>query len=121
MGVDGESSELTTWGQYSKVKSLNMDDINTWDVSKSSSQLLTLVIDDNEWTLSESVFLSSHFRDSSSDGLSINDSLNVLVASESLQESNGLLGLLDVVDIRVKNKWYLWDLVDLMSSGKDQW
>jgi hypothetical protein len=121
LSVDGESSELTTWSQGSEVESLDMDDVNTWDVSKSSGQLLSLVIDDNEWTLSHSVFLSSNLRDTRSDGLSINDSLDVLVTSESLQEGNSLFGLLDVVDIRIKNKWNLWDLVDLVTSGKDQW
>ncbi len=121
MSVDSESSELTTWGKSSKVKSLDVDDVDSRDVSQSSSELFSLVVNNDQRSLSHSVFLTSHLRDSCSDDFSVNDSLNVLVTSESLEESNGLLGLLDVVDLVVEDKRNLRDLVDLMTSGKDQW
>lgn len=37
LSIDSESSELTTWSKSSKIKSLDMDDVNSWNVSKSSS------------------------------------------------------------------------------------
>jgi hypothetical protein len=85
LGVNGESSELTTWGKSLKVKSLDVDNINAWDVSKGSSELLTFVIDNNERSLLDSVLLSSDFGNSSSDDFTLNDSLDVVITSESLE------------------------------------
>ncbi len=105
LGIDSESSQLTSRGKSLKTESLNIDNINSWNVSKSSSELISLVVNNNKRSLLESIFLSSDLRDSSSNNLSLDDSLNIFITSESLKESNGFLSLLDIVSLVVQNKW----------------
>jgi hypothetical protein len=103
LSIDGESSELTSRSKSSKVKSLYMDNIYSRDISQGSSELFSLVINNNKRTLSESIFLSSDFRNTSSDSLTFNDSLNIFVTSKSLKDSNSLFGLLDIINVIVKD------------------
>jgi hypothetical protein len=105
LGIDSESSQLTTRGKSLKTESLDIDNLNSRNISKSSSELLSLVVNDNKRSFLESIFLSSDLRDSSSNDLSLDDSLDILVTSESLKENNSLFGLLDIVNLIVQNKW----------------
>jgi len=117
---DNESSEVTTWSQLSKVKSVNIADFNTWDVSDSSEEVNVFVAVDEEWSSSESVSSVSHFTFTSSDGFSVNDSFNIIISTESLEESNGILGLFNSFDFIVNNQRKVGDVIDSVTSSKDK-
>ena len=60
LGENSESSELTTRGKESNVKSGNVDSFNTGNVPQSSYQSLRIIIDNEKRTFFHSVFFSPH-------------------------------------------------------------
>ena len=68
----------------SEVKSVNVTDFNTGDVSDSSDEGGIFVIVDEKRTSSESVSVVSELTLTSSDGLGVGNSFNIIVSTESL-------------------------------------
>ncbi len=112
---------MTARSKILNVQSLDINDVDSRDVSQGSCQGLSLVVDDNQRSFLNSVLFASGLGNSASEGFSVDDSLDVLVAAESLKDLDDLFGLLDLVDLGVEDKWELRDLVDLVASGLDQW
>lgn len=117
---DDESSEVTTGSELSKVKSVNVSDFNTGKVSNSSEEVDVFVAVDEEGTSSESVSLVSELTLTSSDGLGVGNSFNIVVSTESLQEVNGFLGLFNTFEFIIDNQRKVGDVLDSVASGKDQ-
>ena len=111
---------MTAGSQVPDVESLDVDDVYSGNVSECSGETLSLVVDDDQRSFLDSVLVSSDFGDSASESLSVDDSLYILEASESLEDFNDFLGLLDLVDFRVENQGKLRNFVYLVSSGGDQ-
>lgn len=118
---DDESSDLTTWGELSKVKSGDVNDFDTWNVSNGSGELSAFTGINKEWTLSDLVMFASGFSDSCSGGLGVDNFLNIGINTDSLEESNGFLGLFNTFDLVVDNQRNHWSLFDSVSSGVDEW
>jgi len=66
---DDESSEVTTRGELSKVKSVDVGDFNTGDISNSSEESDVFIAVDEEGSSSEVVSLVSKFTLTGSDVL----------------------------------------------------
>jgi len=81
---DDESSEVTTGSELLKVKSVDVGDFNTGEVSNSSEEGDVFVAVDKEGTSSESVSLVSELTLTRSDNLSVGNSFNIFVSTESL-------------------------------------
>jgi len=81
---DDESSEVTTGSELLKVKSVDVGDFNTGDVSNSSEEGDVFVAVDKEGSSSEVVSLVSKFTLTSSDGLGVGNSFNIGVGTDSL-------------------------------------
>ena len=118
---DAESAEVTSRSEVSDVESVNVQEVNSRDVSDGSGKGLALVVTDNEWTSSVLESSVSELTLSSSDPLGESDSVDVLVDLESLEDFNGFLGLGDLVDIVVEDEWQLRNAGDSVTSSKDQW
>jgi len=117
---DDESSEVTTRSQLSQVKSVDIADLNTWDVSDGSEEGDVFVVVDEKWALSESVSSVSELTLTSSDDLSVGNSFDVFVGTESLQESNDVSGLFNTFDLVIDNQWKVGDSADSVTSSQDE-
>jgi len=81
---DDESSEVTTRSQLLQVKSVDIGDFNTGEVSNSSDEVNIFVVVDEEGSSTESVSSVSELSFTRSDGLSVGDSFNIFVSTEFL-------------------------------------
>lgn len=119
LGEDNESSHVSTWGQLEEVESLDVADINTWEVSSNLSHLLVFFTEDNEWTLLEDVLGVSVLSFSSSLLSFLSHSLEIGTSSQVLEGGEESLGGINVEV--VGNEWELWDILDSVTSGHDEW
>ena len=116
-GEDEKSAELSSWGEGSDVESVDVEDVDTLDVSDGTDQSFGFVGDDEEWTSSLLESVVSHFASAGSEGLSFDDTFDIIVETEGLQESDGFLSLRDLIDTIIPDKRELRDLTDSVTSG----
>lgn len=117
LSPDDESSELTTGGQSFQVKSIDIGDFNTGNISESFNEFNILIRVHNKGSFFSLVSLVSEFTLSGSEGLAINNFLNVFESSESFQESNSLVGLFERFKSIFNNQRHFGDLTDFVSSS----
>jgi hypothetical protein len=115
LGEDNESSEVTTWGELDDVKSTDVADIDSWQISGGSSNLNTLIVIDDEWSLLQDVLGVSIFTLSVSERFMVSHFVEVVTNSEVVESGDERLGVWNVE--AVENEWELWDVLDLMTSG----
>lgn len=120
LGPDDESSEVTTWGELFKVKSVDVGNIDSGDVSDSSDEVDVFVSVDDQGTSSNSGSLVSQFADSGSEGSGFSDSVNIIDGTDLLEESKGVLGLFNSFDFIINNQGNLGKVGDLVSSSFNQ-
>ena len=118
LGPDDESAEVTTGGELEEVKSVNVDEVDTWEVSGGSLHILILLSVDDEGTTSEDISGVSHFALASSDLLGVSRSLHVITSTNTLE---GLEEGLSGVNIEgLNNQGELGDVLDLVASSHNQ-
>ena len=118
LGPDDESAEVTTGGELEEVKSVNVDEVDTWEVSGGSLHILILLSVDDEGTTSEDISGVSHFALASSDLLGVSGSLHVITSTNTLE---GLEEGLSGVNIEgLNNQGELGDVLDLVASSHNQ-
>ena len=118
LGPDHESAEVTTGGELEEVKSVNVDEVDTWEVSGGSLHVLILLSVDDEGTTSEDISGVSHFALASSDLLGVSRSLHVITSTNTLE---GLEEGLSGVNIEgLNNQGELGDVLDLVASSHNQ-
>lgn len=120
LSPDAKSSDVSTWGKESDVKSINVDEINSGNVLDSSGESLRVVVSDNQRTSSVLESSVSELSLTSSQSLSVNDSLDVSSDSIFIEGGNGFLGLGDVVNGVSENQWELWNAINVVTSGLDK-
>jgi hypothetical protein len=117
---DDESTEVTTGSQLSEVKSVDVGDFNTGDVSDSSDEGGVFIVVDEKGTSSEIVSSVSELTLTSSDGLGGGDSFNIFESTESLQEGNDVSGLFNTFDLVIDDQRKVGDVVNSVTSGEDE-
>jgi len=117
---DDESSDVTTGSELLKVKSVDVSDFNTGEVSNSSEEGDVFVAVNKEGTSSKSVSLVSELTLTRSDVLGVGNSFNIIVGTESLQESNGILSLFDTFELVIDNQRKHGDVLDSVTSGTNK-
>lgn len=95
---DDESSDVSSWGKLEKVKSADVSDFNTWDVSQGLEEWDVLSTVDDQWSSSGSVSSVSELSSSGSDSFGIDDLLNVVPGTNEFQESDGFSGSFDFLN-----------------------
>ena len=118
--VDDESTDVTTWGELSEVKSVDVADVDTGDVSDALDEVSVFVGIDEEGTLSGLNSVVSELSLSGSGGRVVDDSFNIFVGTDSLQESNDVLSLFKTFNLVIDNQRKVRDLADLVASGNDE-
>jgi len=117
---DDESSEVTTRSQLSQVESVDIADFNTWDVSDGSEESDVFVVVNEKWALSELVSSVSELTLTSSDNLSVGNSFNIFVGTESLQEGNDVSGLFNTFELVINDQRKVGDSTDSVSSSQNE-
>lgn len=115
---DDESTEVTTWGELEEVHSVNVDGLNTGEVSSGSLDLGVVVTVNDEGTLSENVSGVSHLTLADSNLLGGSGSSQVVTETEVGEGGEESLGGLSVQVL--DNEGELWDVVDSVTSGEDE-
>jgi len=117
---DDESSEVTTRSQLSQVKSVDIADFNTWNISDGSEESDVFVVVYEERTFTKFVSSVSELAFTGSDDLSVGNSFNIFVGTESLQESDDVSGLFNTFDLVINNQWKIGDATDSVTSSQNE-
>ena len=119
-GPDDESTQLATGGELSQVQTVHVADLDAGNVAEGLGELDVLVGEDDQGTLSEFVSSASHFALAGSKSLVLDDFGDVFVGSESLEETDGILGLFVALELVINDQRKLRDVLDSVASGHDQ-
>jgi len=115
---DNESSKMTTWGKLEEVKSCNVAEINSWQVSCCSLNKVVFVSVNNKGSSSHNVSGVSHLTFAWSQFLGGLDSSDIVFDSKSFE---GLKhGGSGVVVEGVNNEGEFRNVVNLVTSGHDE-
>jgi len=118
-GEDAESSEVTTWGKLQKVESVHVASVNSWQVTGGSLDEWVLISVNKKRSLSEDEAGASVFSLTGSASLLLDSSEGIFVGTEFGEGGEKSLGGFEVEG--VNNKRELWDGIDCVSSGLDEW
>lgn len=103
-----------------EIESANISEFNARDVSESLVHGGLSVVDDQR-TTSLDITTVSELTLTGSDLLGVNNSLDISVSVEILEDLDGLLGLFDIGDgLGVKDEGNLGDLLNSVTSGQHE-
>lgn len=117
---DDESSDVPSWCELEEVKSADMSNFDSWNVSEGLDEGDIGSAVDNKRTSSGSVSSVSKLSFSCSNLDSVNDFLDISVSSDISQESDGFLSSFDLFSVVVDDQGEFWDAIDSVSSGLNQ-
>jgi len=118
---DAESAEVTSGSEMSDVESVDVEEVDARNVSDGSGEILALVVTNDERTSSVLESSVSELALASSDLFGESDSVDVLIDLESLEESDGVLGLGELVDSVVQDQRELGNAHNSVTSSENQW
>ena len=119
LSPDDESTEVGTRGKLKKGERSDVGGLNTGDVSESVDETLVLTVDDQR-TLTLSVTATSELTLTGTELLGSNDLGDITVSTDSLQDSNSLLGLLNRLNIVGDNEGNLGNALNTVTSGENK-
>lgn len=119
LGENNKSSHVTTWGELEEIQSGDVASVNSWEVSGGSLHNWIGIAVDDEWSLLEGEAGGSHLTLSWSHSLGSSGAVEVVRDSDLVEGGEHTLGGVSIEG--VNNKWELWDVVDSVSSGLDEW
>jgi hypothetical protein len=117
-GPDDEATEVTTRGELEEVKSVNVDEVNTGEVSGGSLDALVFLTVNDQRTSAEDVSGVSHLTVASSDFLGVSGSLDVFTSTNVLEGGEESLGGVDIEGLNNEGK--LGDIHDSVASGENE-
>jgi len=120
LGPNAESTQVSSRGELQQVQVLDGNELNTRNVSEGLDERTLLVVNDQRTTALD-VSSVSELTLSGSDAVGFNDSFDIIVSVEGLQQSNGLLGLINTFnELGVNDQRDFGNLVNLVTTGHDQ-
>jgi hypothetical protein len=99
---------------------VNVGYFHSGNISEGFNKFHVFVGIDNKGSFLLVVSFSSHFSFSSSDGLGVDDFLNVFVSSELFEESDGGFGLFERFESVFNDEGEFGNVGDFVSSGDNQ-
>jgi hypothetical protein len=106
LGEDEESTKVTTWSQLEDVESVDVANVNTWQVASVLSEFTIIVVVDNKRTLAQDITGGSELTNTSSGVSVLLDLEELIVATELAESLEDILG--GFTSETVNNKWELW-------------
>lgn len=119
LGPDDEPAQNGAWGELVEGKAGDALDINTWDVPESLDNALVLVVND-KWALAGLEGGTPHAALGGTVVLAVDDLGNIGVGLDGLEEGDGILGLLDLLDFVGDDDWDFGEFLDLVAAGFDE-
>lgn len=119
LGPDDKSTQVGTGSQLQQAQTRHVGGVDTWDVSQGLGDTVVVSVDDQR-TLSLGESSTSQLTLTSSHSLGLDDSDDVLVGTDGLQNGNGVLGLGDGLEVVGNNQRQLLHLLNLVASGQNQ-
>lgn len=110
-GIDGESSDVATWGELEEVKLVDWEEGNAGDVSHGLDDTVVVLVNNKGTSLLDSSSVS-HLSSTGSESSSFFDSVDIIDGADLLEDGDGGLGLLESLGARVDHKRELRDVVD---------
>jgi len=114
-GENNESSEMSSWSKLDDVESSNVAGVDTWEVSSGLLNLSVGITVDDEWSLLHDVSGSSVLSGTGSSVLVVSNSGKIISKSDIVEGGEERLGVWNIEV--VNNKWELWNILDLVTSG----
>ena len=115
-GVDGESSNVATWGELEEVKLVDWEEGNARDVSHGLDDTVVVLVNDEGTSLLNSSSVS-HLSSTGSESSGFLDSVDVVDGADLSEDGDGGLGLLESLGGGVDDEWELRDVVDNVTLG----
>jgi hypothetical protein len=119
LGPDDESAEMSTGGELEEVEAANVDKLNTGEVAEGLDDTVILVVN-NEGTTALTVAAVPELTLAGTELARVGDLDDVSVGLQGLEKSDGLLGLLEGLDIGGDDEWNLLDLLDAVATSEDE-
>lgn len=119
LSPDDHSSECSSWGSLEKVQSVDMTEVNSWNVTESMDDTVVLSID-HKGSLSGDITSVSSLTRSTTEMAGFLDSVQVSSETQLSEELNSNLCLVDLLEGIINNQWHLRDIRDAVTSGHDQ-
>lgn len=119
LGPDAESAKVTSRGESKETKASDIDELNTRKISEGLSKTIVLLVDDERTTLLN-VSSISHFTLTGSESAGSLDLSNITVDVKFLEDGDGFLGLLDLLNVILDDNGELVGLVNLVTTGHDK-
>lgn len=119
LGEDNESSEVTTWGELEQVESVDGASVDTWEVASGLLDKWVLISVDDQRSLLEHEAGASQFANTGASSLVVADTAEVLRGTSVHEGGKESLGGLNVE--AVEDKRQLWDLLNFVTTGLDEW
>jgi hypothetical protein len=111
LGPDDKTAEMSSGSDLEKVESLNVENVNSGNVTEGTSALSILTVNDDGAKLLL-VLPVAHFSFASTSTLGSINLLNISPNVRAAKERDGLLGLAEGLDLVGNNERDLGDLVD---------
>jgi hypothetical protein len=120
LGPDDEAAEVTTGRELEEVEARDVGGLDAGQVAEAQGSRLLVV--DHERTTARHVASVAALALTGADAARVLGGLDVVVGTEGLEESDGGLGLLEVVEGGIGNdEWHLGDVLDLVATCDNQW
>ena len=117
-GPDDETTNVTTRGELEEVKSVDVDKVNTGEISGGSLDVLILFTVDDQGASAENVSRVSHLAVAGSDLLGVSGSLHVFTSTNVSKGAEESLGGINVEGVNNERK--LGYIHDSVASGDNE-
>lgn len=117
LSPDDESSDVSSWGKLEEIKSADVSNFNSGDVSKSFNEgdVSTTVNDQRSSSGSVSSVSELSFSGSNLDG--VDNLLNISPSSSISKELNGFLGSFNLFNLVANDEGKFGDVINSVSSS----
>jgi hypothetical protein len=119
LGPDDEATNVASRGELKEVEGVDVASLDTRDVAEGIDKTVVVLVD-NEWAAALGVAAVPPLALTRADLAGAGATVDVVVGTEAVQDSDGLLGLGDVLDAGSNNKGELWGAVNLVATGLDE-
>ena len=124
-GPDDEATEVATWGELEEVQGVDVADLDTGDVAEGLDEVFAVLgrVDNEERTATLGVAAVPELALSGAELAGTLDLLDILASTDSLEEGDGLRGLLDGTvgeSGAVDDKRDLWNGRDAVATGEEE-
>ena len=108
---------MTTWGKLEEIDTVDVANLNSWQVSGSSLDHRAFVSIDDEGSFTESESGILHLSDTSSSSLGLPDSSEVIHGTKIFEVTEESTGGASIKIIH--NKWKFWNRVNSVATSLD--